>query len=187
MLPPADVPVITIQIQERNLFSTMENQAQTEKKLNIRPAGEEDLPSLVHLLYQVHRVHSEARPDLFRAGARKYTDEQILSILADDRTPVFVAVRGEQVVGYAFCIHKQFLNDPSMTDIKTLYIDDLCVEETLRGEHIGRQLYEFVIEYAREHGYYNVTLNVWADNRNAVGFYEKIGLKIQKIGMEKIL
>lgn len=74
-----------------------------------------------------------------------------------------------------------------MTDIKTLYIDDLCVDETARGKHIGTSLYEYVLKYAKEQGCYNVTLNVWADNVNAVKFYEKIGLKIQKIGMEKIL
>lgn len=74
-----------------------------------------------------------------------------------------------------------------MTDVKTLYIDDLCVDEAARGAHIGRSLYEYVLDYARNNGYYNVTLNVWADNKNAVKFYDKLGLKIQKIGMEKIL
>lgn len=92
-----------------------------------------------------------------------------------------------KICGYAFCIHKQFINDNNMTDIKTLYIDDLCVDESVRGMHIGRTLYEYVLDYAKKHGYYNVTLNVWADNTNAVKFYEKIGMKIQKIGMEKIL
>ena len=91
------------------------------------------------------------------------------------------------MLGYAFCIHKQFLNNNSMTDIKTLYIDDLCVDESSRGLHIGQQLYDYVIDYARAAGYYNVTLNVWADNKPALHFYEKIGLRVQKIGMEKIL
>ena len=74
-----------------------------------------------------------------------------------------------------------------MTDIKTLYIDDLCVDELARGGHIGTRLYEYVLDVARQQGYYNVTLNVWADNVNARKFYEKIGLRVQKIGMEKIL
>lgn len=110
------------------------------------------------------------------------------AILADDKTPVFVAERGGAVVGYAFCIYKQFVNDNNMTDIKTLYIDDLCVvDERARGGHIGTRLYEYVLDFARQQGYYNVTLNVWADNVNARKFYEKIGLRVQKIGMEKIL
>ena len=101
--------------------------------------------------------------------------------------PFIVAEKDGKILGYAFCIHKQFINDNNMTDVKTLYIDDLCVDENARGRHIGKTLYDFVVSYAKENGYYNVTLNVWADNKKAVGFYEKIGLRVQKIGMEKIL
>ncbi len=157
------------------------------KKVNIRRAELRDIPALDRLLYEVHRMHSDVRPDLFRAGAKKYTDAQLAAILQDEKTPVFVAEADGAVAGYAFCIRKQFVNDNSMTDVKTLYIDDLCVDETARGQQIGTQLYDYVLAFARRNKYYNVTLNVWADNKNAVKFYEKIGLKIQKIGMEKIL
>lgn len=157
------------------------------EEINIRSAELRDIPALDRLLYEVHKVHSDARPDLFRAGAKKYTDEQLKEILQSDKTPVFVAEQEGQVVGYAFCIHRQFVGDNNMTDVRTLYIDDLCVDEAARGKHIGTKLYGFVLDFARRQGYYNVTLNVWADNKAAVKFYEKIGLRIQKIGMEKIL
>ena len=74
-----------------------------------------------------------------------------------------------------------------MTDIKTLYIDDLCVDQGARGGHIGTALYEDVTAWAKAQGYYNVTLNVWADNKSALKFYESLDLHVQKIGMEKIL
>ncbi len=156
-------------------------------EVQIRKAENKDIPAIVKLLYQVHKVHSDARPDLFKAGARKYTDDELKVILADDNTPVFVAETDGNVCGYAFCIHRQFVNHPSMTDVKSLYIDDLCVDSEARGRHVGTQLYQYVLDYAKAHGYYNVTLNVWADNKKALGFYEKIGLRVQKIGMEKIL
>ena len=155
--------------------------------LMIRRATVEDIPTLDKLLYEVHKVHSDARPDLFKAGAKKYNDIQLIEIIQDDLRPIFVATIADKVVGYAFCVHKQFVNDNNMTDVKTLYIDDLCVDESIRGKHIGKTLYEYVVDYARRNGYYNVTLNVWADNVKAVGFYEKLGLKVQKIGMEVIL
>lgn len=155
--------------------------------VTIRRAEERDIPALDRLLYEVHKVHSDVRPDLFKAGAKKYTDEELREIIADDLRPVFTAERDGKVVGYAFCIHKQFVNDNNMTDVKTLYIDDLCVEQAARGGHIGTKLYEYVLAYAKRNGYYNVTLNVWADNVNAVKFYERIGMRTQKIGMEQIL
>ena len=157
------------------------------EEINIRSAELRDIPALGRLLYEVHKVHSDVRPDLFKAGARKYTDEQLEEILQSGERPVFVAEQDGQVVGYAFCIPKQFVGDRSMTDVRTLYIDDLCVDEAARGKHIGTKLYCFVLDFAKRQGYYNVTLNVWADNKAAVKFYEKIGLRVQKIGMEKIL
>ena len=153
----------------------------------IRKAQEEDMEALNKLLYQVHKVHSDIRPDLFVPGAKKYDDKQLKQILKDETKPIFVATENGMISGYAFCIFSDNSKDPSHTDIKTLYIDDLCVDETCRGKGIGKQLYHYVIEFAKKSGCYNVTLNVWADNKNAVAFYEEIGMKIQKIGMEKIL
>lgn len=153
----------------------------------IRRAKEEDIPYLNKLLYQVHQVHHEARPDLFKEGTKKYTDEELVSIIHNDLTPIFVYEEDNVVLGYAFCIHQQHINDNNLTDIKALYIDDLCVDQEARGKHIGTKLYEYVCDFAKKAGYYEVTLNVWADNTAALKFYQHIGLKIQKIGMEKIL
>lgn len=153
----------------------------------IRRATAEDIPSLDRLLYQVHAVHNAVRPDLFKAGAKKYTDKELEKIISDGNTPVFVAVIGGDIAGYAFCIHRQLPDDGNMTSIKTLYIDDLCVDEKIRGKHIGTELYNYALKYAEACGCYNLTLNVWADNTDAVKFYEKIGMRVQKIGMEKIL
>lgn len=132
-------------------------------------------------------VHHNGRPDLFKAGAKKYTDEELLEIIEDVTKPIFVAVEDENILGYAFCVHTQHIDNNILTDIKTLYIDDLCVDENVRGKHIGSGLYEYVINYAKEKNYYNVTLNVWSCNESAMKFYEKCGLKPQKIGMEVIL
>lgn len=153
----------------------------------IRRAEEKDMAGINRLLCQVLAVHHNSRPDLFQPDAKKYTDSQLKQILSDDARPVFVATDGENVLGYAFCIFQQHIGDNILTDIKTLYIDDLCVDEALRGQHIGKQLYEFVVDFAKKSGCYNVTLNVWACNESAKKFYEKCGLKPQKFGMETIL
>lgn len=154
----------------------------------IRRAKQQDMPRILELLSQVLMVHHNGRPDLFKAGVRKYTEEELLELIADDTRPIFVGVNEDGlVVGYAFCVFIQHLSDNILTDIKTLYIDDLCVDEKLRGQHIGKQLYEYVLAFAKEQGCYNVTLNVWELNASAKKFYESCGLVPQKIGMEKIL
>lgn len=154
----------------------------------IRRATATDIEGIDRLLRQVLDVHHRGRPDLFRADAKKYTDEELCAIFTDDTKPVFAAVDDAGfVLGYAFCVMIQRMNDNILTDIKTLYIDDLCVDETVRGQHIGKRLYEHVLAFAKDAGCYNVTLNVWACNKDAMKFYEKCGLTPQKIGLEKIL
>lgn len=156
--------------------------------MEIRRAKEQDMDGINKLLLQVCLVHHKGRPDLFKYGAKKYTDEQLKAIIHDDSRPIFTAVdENGNVMGYAFCVFQQHIGDNILTDIKTLYIDDLCVDETLRGQHIGSRLYKAVLEYAREHHCYNVTLNVWSLNESAMKFYQACGLKPQKVGMETIL
>lgn len=156
--------------------------------MEIRRATEQDMDGINRLLLQVCLVHHKGRPDLFKYGAKKYTDEELKTIIHDDMRPIFAAVDADgTVLGYAFCVFQQHIGDNILTDIKTLYIDDLCVDENIRGRHIGSRLYEYVLAYARESGCYNVTLNVWNCNESAMKFYQACGLKPQKIGMEAIL
>ncbi len=155
--------------------------------MQIRFAQEKDVAGILKLLRQVGRVHHLGRPDLFRDNAQKYGASQILAMLESSATPIFVAVEEEQVLGYCFCMIKKYENDPVIRDHVTLYIDDLCVEETCRGKHVGKTLYEQVLGYAKQRKCYNVTLNVWSCNPQALAFYEAMGLKPQKIGMETVL
>lgn len=156
--------------------------------MQIRRAGQQDLEGIDRLLYQVLMVHHNGRPDLFKGHVKKYTDEQLLQIIADDERPIFVGVDEEgHVMGYAFCVFEQQLDNNVMTPIKTLYIDDLCVDETLRGQHVGSRIYEHVLRFAKESGCYHVTLNVWECNPSARKFYETMGLVPYKTCMEKIL
>ena len=153
----------------------------------IRFAKEKDIPKLGDLLDQVDLVHHKGRPDIFKIG-RKYNDEELKALLKDEKRPILVfADENDAVLGYCFCIFQQHRDNSVLTDIKTLYIDDLCVDEKLRGRHIGKELYEAAVRLARESGCYNLTLNVWSCNPSAMRFYEAQGLIPQKVCMETIL
>lgn len=156
--------------------------------MEIRRAKHTDIEGLNKLLLQVLMVHHNGRPDLFKPNVKKYTDEELKSIIEDDKKPIFVAVdEKNEVLGHAFCEFQCHLNSNILTEVKTFYIHDLCVDEEKRGQHIGKTLYEYVVEFAKASGCYNVALNVWSCNPNAIKFYENCGLKPQKIGMEVIL
>lgn len=152
--------------------------------MQIRFATAQDVPGILSLLRQVGRVHHEGRPDIFRAGAQKYGASQVLGMLDKSATPIFVAVEEEKVLGYGFCQIKKFEQDPVIADHTELYIDDLCVDENVRGKHVGSAIYEEICRYAKMRGCDAITLNVWCCNKGAMAFYEKLGLRPQKIGME---
>lgn len=153
----------------------------------IRFAKERDIPKISDLLSQVCLVHHKGRPDIFKVG-RKYSECELKDIIKDENRPILVSTdEDDNVLGYCFCIYQQHRDSSVMTDIKTLYIDDLCVDENLRGKHIGRELYKAAVALARDSGCYNLTLNVWSCNASALRFYEAMGLVPQKIGMELVL
>ena len=152
----------------------------------VRKAEKRDIGAIMGLLHQVNMVHYEKRPDLFKPHTTKYDEQELEILLGDDSKPVFVYDDGE-VLGHAFCQVTEVKDHRLLQDAKTLYIDDICVEETARGRHIGRALYEFVRDYARSIGCYNITLNVWEGNDSALSFYRSMGMQVQKTGMETIL
>lgn len=157
-------------------------------ELKVKRAQICDLEAIKLLLEQVLEIHHKGRPDIFKSGCRKYNDEELAVLIADDNRPIFVAVdSNEKVLGYVFCVFKQQLDSHILTDIKTLYIDDLCVDESARGQGVGKVIFDYIKNFAKEQGCYNLTLNVWACNEGALKFYQKMGLQIQKQEMEALL
>ena len=153
----------------------------------VRRAAEADIPAILDLLVQVNMVHHNGRPDLFKGPTTKYTADELKAILASDETPVFVCCdETGRVLGHGFCV-MQHSGGQLMEEHDTLYIDYICVDEAARGLGVGRALYRHILAFARSLGCYNVTLNVWTCNPGAMAFYEKLGMKPYKIGMEQIL
>ncbi len=152
----------------------------------IRKANKNDIGRIIELLHQVNMVHHEIRPDLFKSYTTKYNEQELEALLDNDSKPIFVYDDGE-VLGHAFCQITDVKSHKLLQDAKTLYIDDICVDEKARGKHVGKALYEFVRDYAKSIGCYNITLNVWEGNDPALSFYKNMGMKVQKTGMEEII
>lgn len=108
-------------------------------------------------------------------------------IINDGTTPVFVCEEDNDIKGYAFCVIQDLSKCHNLHPDKSLYIDDICVDEKYRRHGVGRKLYDFVMQYAKDEVCFNVTLNVWDRNPEARAFYENMGMKVQKVCMEVVL
>ena len=156
--------------------------------MNIRLAEEKDIDSVIKLLTQVLNIHAKIRPDIFIGGTTKYTKKELMEIFNDANRPVYVAVdENDSVMGYAFCIKKKQPFSTNMVPFHSLFIDDLCVDQNIRGKHVGQKIFEHVKEEAKKMGCYEVTLNVWEGNDTARRFYEKMGMVPKETQMEFIL
>ncbi|HEP1794907.1 TPA: GNAT family N-acetyltransferase [Streptococcus suis] len=154
--------------------------------MTIRRARQSDISALNELLQEILQVHHQARPDIFRSSGQKYSEEDLRKLLDNSAKSVFVYELDCQVVGHLFCEITTATGDV-LEPVKTLYIDDLCVSSSVRGQKIGEQFYNFALSYAKEQGCHNLTLDVWADNSGAVRFYERLGMNPQKFRMEQII
>ena len=154
--------------------------------MTIRKANKNDIRRIIELLHQVNMVHHVLRPDLFKPHTTKYDEQELETMFNDESKPIFVYDDGI-VWGYAFCQITEVKDNQLLEDIKTLYIDDICVDEVARGKHVGKALFEYVRDYAKTIGCNNITLNVWEGNEAALSFYKNMGMKVQKTTMEVIL
>ena len=152
----------------------------------IRLATTNDIPRLLELLHQVNMVHYERRPDIFKPHTTKYNAEQLQDLLTQPDKAIFV-YEDEGVQGYAFVQMEDVHDDILLQDMRTLYIDDICVDEQARGKHVGKQLFEHVRAYAEKLVCGAITLNVWEGNDAAMAFYRKLGMSVRKTCMEMMI
>ena len=154
----------------------------------IRQAIPEDIPAINNLLRQVLEVHANGRPDIFKHGTVKCSDEKLLTMLNSQTAPIFVSVdERETVNGYAFCQYRSIKDSAFVHDVKYCYIDDICVDKSVRGQSIGTLLYEHVKMQAKADGYNEIRLNVWSLNESAIRFYQKLGfVPLSMIMQQKI-
>lgn len=154
----------------------------------IRRAKINDIPGISELLSQVLLVHHIGRADIFKEEGQKYTSAELAELISRTEDPIFV-FEGEdgKILAHCFCQTIDRPEGSSTYAYKTLYIDDFCVDENARGKGIGTELYEYVKAFAKENGYYNITLHAWECNPDGVAFYKHLGMTVQQYTMEDVL
>ncbi len=206
------VKILTIRKLKNIIFTTKND---SKGKINvikgvvvmIRKAEPKDFEAINSLLYKVHKVHSDSRPDYFIAGQKKYNDEELKKLIQDGingdeerkkagfsetaTNPIYVyQIEDGTVVAYIICIFETTGAREKNNHIRqkrNLYMDDICVDDRYRRQGIARALFKYVFDVAKDNKCDSITCNVWALNPSMTKIIEKIGFKPLKTTFEQIL
>ena len=156
--------------------------------IEFRIAQPNEFLRVAELKKQIHADHVRNAPDFYRDVEEPLTAEEYNACLdPSSRRCAYVLADGGWIVAYAFTQVLEFQNHSFIHDHKQLFLDDLCVDEALRGRGYGKRLMQEIASLAKESGCRTVELNVWDWNRNAVAFYKVLGLSFTRLRMKRDL
>ena len=141
----------------------------------------EDWEAVNELALQVHAMHVSWRPDLFEMVEELYSVERMQSAIVD--RSLYVAKIDGTVVGYV-STGIRIADRPGRVKRKIMMINEFAVHELCRGRGIGTSMMMDIRALAKAFRCTDLQLNVYPHNDDAVGFYQKCGLMIQKLTMQ---
>lgn len=145
-------------------------------------ARPEDREDLNRLSKQIHAMHVQWRPDIYEMVEELYSESRMAEVIRERQ--LYVAKLNGIVVGYVLLKFRSY-DWPGVVKRRVLVVDELCVEESVRGHGIGKSIMEDVHALAKAFGCTDLQLGVYPQNDAAVGFYQKCGFQIRSIDMQK--
>lgn len=154
------------------------------EKIIIRKAEIEDFNKVHRLIIQVHKLHVKERTDIYK-DVDPMNFEEFKNELSNSNNIYLVAQLENKIVGICFSQIKEISNNRIMKDRKILNIGDICVDEKYQRNGIGKKLYNQIVQIAKEKNIHNVELMVWNFNKNAIKFYENLGMNVKNLKFEQ--
>ena len=154
--------------------------------MSIRKIEEADFNGIKKLVFQIHKLHIENRPDIYNdidPFDRTYFD----FLMKDERTIALVYEMDGNIVGFCVVTLREPSKNPLMKARNIAYMEDLCVDENYRKKGIGKSLFDEIKIQARDKGSNILELMVWSFNINAIDFYKGLDMTCRSHIMELIL
>lgn len=156
--------------------------------MKIRKAKIEDIIEIAELLVQVKKLHETQRPDIFKPTIKKAAKEEAIEILSEKKFQTLIATdENDKAIGMAIYECKERKGHKNLKDARTLWIEDIVVEEKQQGKRIGTRLMEELQKIAKQKKCIRIELNVWNFNTKAYAFYQKLGMNEQRTIMEFVM
>ena len=152
----------------------------------MRNAKFSDFNDVNNLMLELHNLHVKNRNDIFKATDSPMKEEYFKDLLNNQDVKLFVIenLENSEILGYS---NLKLMNTPNIDIVvksKYIYIDDFCIKQAYKRKGIGKKLFNFILEYAKQQGVESVQLNVWSFNEDAIEFYNFMGMKERNVRME---
>lgn len=151
--------------------------------MNIRIAEEKDYLQVEKLMKQVHDMHVELCPNIYKPEEIIWSKEEFMELVTKEE--VLVAVKDEKVVGLLSYIFR-IISGKIVVDRKVMFIESLVVDEKYRSRGIGRELLNRAKEIYKEKGCDSLELQVNAKNVKVWEMYKKYGFREKSVNMELV-
>lgn len=155
-----------------------------DERVVIRKAKINDFYGVHKLIVQVHKLHVNKRNDIYK-DVDPMSVEEFKTELSNSNNIYLIAELENEIVGICFSQIREISNNRIMKKRKILHIEDICVHENYQKKGIGKKLYDQIIQLAKEKNIDNIELMVWGFNKNAIKFYESLGMSIKNLKFEQ--
>lgn len=150
----------------------------------VRFAVREDLGRVNELREQVNRVHVEGKPEFFRDNFGEPLNKHIYEMWQQDNRDILVVERNHRICGFA-CVEYVYKPENLYQKARKYYhIDEFGVDEKMRRQGVGTELFHRIRLEAEKRGFTRIELDMWEFNETALKFYESIGFHTYRRYME---
>lgn len=152
-----------------------------------REATPDDIAGISRLGQLLNDMHHQAWPQIFASAedVRRDGANWRRAIGAANAT-TFVAQEGSELIGF-ISVYLISETHSFFNPMRYAHVGSICVDETRRGEGVGRTLMLLAEQWAQEKGAVDMRLTVWAFNEGAQRLYEELGYGIRSVSMGKQL
>ena len=148
----------------------------------IRIANINDIDKILNFEDQIFELHFKARPDWIEKNPRNYEFKK--SIIESNNSKILLAENSNDIIGLCIINIRETKDHHMYHDMINIEIENICIDEKYRQKGIAKRLFEEVKNFAKEKGAKFIELSVWEFNKNAIEFYEHLGMKTRIRKME---
>ncbi len=138
--------------------------------MEVRIAVQDDVENICRLYNEFFEFNANQQPQYYKETLEsgKYPK----SVINSNTEDIFIAIEGNEVIGFIHISEDKTLPFETFIQHKFANVIDLFVESSFRKKGVGKLLLDSAKQWAKIRELDYLELNVLAQNKNGIQFYE---------------